>query len=98
MPLSKGYGSGEETRYDIKMKCPECNKILKLDEPVIIYGPNPRVESESSSDMMVETPFQLYCNRHNFQYVGCVQSGGNDTSFIIQPLEDYWYFWVKELE
>ncbi|MCJ7818100.1 MAG: hypothetical protein MUP60_04560, partial [Candidatus Thorarchaeota archaeon] len=42
----------EETRYDIKMKCPRCNKILKLDKPVVIYGPNTRVESESSSDMM----------------------------------------------
>ena len=86
----------EETKFDVKMKCPRCNKILKPDEPVIVSGPN--TYAETSSDSIVETSFQLYCRRCDFQYLGSVQSGIYDTSFIIHPIDDDWYFWVKEIE
>jgi len=90
----------EETRFDIKMKCPRCNKILKLDAPLEVYPPNPYTESESTSDFAVKTHFQLQCNRPSceFQYLGAVESGVYDISFTIMPIDEDWYFWVKEVE
>ncbi|MHA1950662.1 MAG: hypothetical protein ACW99G_14200 [Candidatus Thorarchaeota archaeon] len=85
----------EPTSYDIRMKCPKCNWVIKNQNHVEV--PEPDWSGETGLASLVSDGFELQCNRCDAFLTGSVHSSINEVNIHIDGIEKDWLFWIKEV-